>query len=44
MMVVGIPLDDGEGVVGETVVCGGVDEGISDLVMSSVLLDAYGKG
>ena len=41
MIVVGTPLDEGEGVVGDTVVCGGVQE---DLVMTPVLLDTYGKG
>ena len=42
MMVVGTPLDDGEEMVGEAVVCGGVDEGILftvDVVMTAVLLD-----
>ena len=42
MMVVGTPLDDGEEMVGEVVVCGGVDEGISvtvDVGMTAVLLD-----
>ena len=33
MMVVGTPLDDGEGVV-----CGGVDEGIPDVVITAVLV------
>ena len=44
-MVIGTPLEDGEDVVGETVVCGGEDEGIScgvDVMMTAVLM--YGEG
>ena len=41
MMVVGTPLDDGNDVVGKTVVCGGVDKGITNLVM--IILDGEGR-
>ena len=43
MMARGTPLDDGEELVGEVVVCGGVDEGIPvtvDVGMTVVLLDS----
>ena len=42
MVVVETPLDDGEEMVGEALVCGGVDEGIPvtvDVVMTAGLLD-----
>ena len=45
MVVVGTPLDDGEEMVGEAVVCGGVDKGIPvtvDVVMTAELLDDTG--
>ena len=44
MMVVGTLLDDGEGVVGEAVVCGRVEEGNPDLVMTAVLVLLDGEG
>ena len=40
MMVVGTSLDDGEEMVGEVVVCGGVDEGIP---VTAVLLEGEGE-
>ena len=45
-MVIETPLEDGEDVVGETVVCGGEDEGIPcnvDVMMTGVVL-MYGEG
>jgi hypothetical protein len=46
IMVIGTPLEDREDVVGETVVCGGEDEGIPcgvDVMMTGVVL-MYGEG
>ena len=40
MMVVGTSLDDGEEIVGEVVVCRGVNEGIP---MGAVLLEGEGE-
>ena len=42
MMVVETLLDNGEGAVGEAVVCGGVEEGNPGLVIVLVLLDGEG--